>query len=96
MLKNNVEMETKQIKSAIDSLPLLNCGACGQKTCEDFAHEVDLGVESLKKCIHIADKLEKQSEDSKACFMCNREGLGMGEKLEWKDNLGRDFDFILD
>jgi uncharacterized Fe-S cluster-containing protein len=89
-------METKQIKNTIDSLPLLNCGACGQKTCEDFAREVDSGTESLKRCIHIADKQEKQSEDSKTCFMCNREGFGMGEKLQWKDNLGRDFDFILD
>jgi uncharacterized Fe-S cluster-containing protein len=83
-------------KKTIEMLPMLNCGACGEKTCEDFARAVDADNTELKKCIHIANKLNQQDEVSKSCFICSREGIGMGEKMQWKDNLGRDFDFILD
>ena len=86
-------MET--LKTTMDLLPKLDCGACGYKTCTDFATRVDKGEEELKLCIHIADKIENNA-DSKECFICSKEGLGMGDKLGWKDNLKRDFDFILD
>ena len=88
-------METTTQKKSLDLLPKLDCGACGYKTCIDFADLVDKGEEELKKCIHIADKVDTQVE-SKECFICAKEGFGMGEKLGWKDNLQRDFDFILD
>jgi len=51
-------------------------------------------AEELKKCIHIAYKLDTKA-DTTACFICNKESVGMGEKLQWKDNLKREFDFIL-
>ncbi|MGD0710889.1 MAG: (Fe-S)-binding protein [Bacteroidales bacterium] len=88
-------METITQKKTLDMLPKLDCGACGYKTCIDFANKVDNGDEDLKLCIHIADKIDNQAE-SKECFICAKEGAGMGDKLGWKDNLKRDFDFILD
>lgn len=54
------------------------------------------GTDDLKKCIHVADKLEDDNNISKDCFICAKGGFGIGDKLGWKDNLGRDFDFILD
>lgn len=86
-------MET--LTKTLDLLPKLDCGACGYKTCNDFATKVDKGEEELKLCIHISDKLDNKA-DTKACFICAKEGSGMGDKLGWKDNLKRDFDFILD
>jgi uncharacterized Fe-S cluster-containing protein len=86
-------MET--LTKTMELLPKLDCGACGYKTCEDFAGMVDRGDDELKKCIHIADKIEDNKE-TMACFICAKEGQGMGDKLGWKDNLKRDFDFILD
>jgi len=77
-------------------LPKLDCGACGYKTCVEFAGGVEGGSEDLKKCIHVTDKIEKKSDDGVSCFICAKEGEGMGEKLGWKDSLQRDFDFILD
>jgi uncharacterized Fe-S cluster-containing protein len=88
-------METTTQKKTLDLLPKLDCGACGYKTCIDFANKVDNGDEDLKLCIHIADKVDTRA-DSKECFICAKEGTGMGDKLGWKDNLKRDFDFILD
>ena len=88
-------METLTKSKTLSLLPKLDCGACGYKTCSDFSERVDNGDEELKKCIHIADKIESK-EASKECFICAKEGAGMGEKLGWKDNLQRDFDFILD
>ncbi len=79
----------------LDLLPKLDCGACGYKTCLEFADKVEKGDEEIKKCIHIADKIEKQN-NLKECFICSKESDGLGEKLGWKDNLKRDFDFILD
>jgi uncharacterized Fe-S cluster-containing protein len=81
--------------TSFNALPKLDCGACGYKSCKDFANEVDNGNEKLNKCIHIADKVDNNN-GSKECFICAKEGTGMGDKLDWKDNLKRDFDFILD
>jgi uncharacterized Fe-S cluster-containing protein len=86
-------MET--LTKTMELLPKLDCGACGYRTCEDFATMVDTGEDDLKKCIHIADKIEDK-KDTTECFICSKEGMGMGEKLGWKDNLKREFDFILD
>jgi len=73
-------METATIKEKLKLLPMLDCAACGYKTCADFANMVEKGEEELKKCIHIADKLE-DNVDTKECFICAKEGFGMGEKL---------------
>jgi len=86
-------MET--LTKTMELLPKLDCGACGYKTCEDFAIMVDKGEDELKKCIHIAEKVENKT-NSTDCFICAKESAGMGDKLGWKDNLSREFDFILD
>jgi uncharacterized Fe-S cluster-containing protein len=78
------------------ALPGLDCGACGYKSCEDFATALEQGSEELKRCIHITASNEQSPEDARSCFICDKECAGMGDKLNWKDNLGRDFDFILD
>jgi len=79
--------------STLESLPKLNCGACGYKSCDDFAIAVDNNDVALKKCIHIQSK-EKPRNESCNCLSCSGENLGI--KLGWQDSLKRDFDFILD
>ncbi|WP_320053331.1 (Fe-S)-binding protein [uncultured Acetobacteroides sp.] len=90
-----METATKKHEEILASLPKLDCGACGCKSCSDLAGLAAQDDAELKKCIHIADKLGNK-EDAKGCFMCAKEASGLGEKMEWKDNLKRDFDFILD
>jgi uncharacterized Fe-S cluster-containing protein len=80
--------------SVIDLLPDLNCGVCGYKTCEDFAQAVDTGETELKKCIHAKQIVSTFSAHSNCINCTSSENLGV--KLNWKDSLKRDFDFILD
>src|SRR5512138_2584034 len=87
-------METIQKSATIDLLPNLNCGACGYKTCGDFALEVDQAKAELKKCIH-AKKIDLNEPIHTNCMNCTA-GENLGERLAWKDSLKREFDFILD
>jgi uncharacterized Fe-S cluster-containing protein len=89
-------METLQEEKTItfNKLPNLNCGACGYKTCGEFATAVDMSETELKKCIHI--KINNGESLAKPnCLNCSG-AENLGEKLNWKDSLKRDFDFILD
>jgi len=75
-------------------LPQLNCGVCGYKTCEEFAEAVDKSEAKIKLCIHIKPN-GSESKSASNCINCKDAGQ-MGEKMNWKDHLKRDFDFILD
>jgi len=89
-------METlTKFDQIMETLPQLNCGACGSRSCEDFAKLVETGESELKKCIHTTEKTSINSTDCAAsCLGCASEG--MAEKMGWQDSLKRDFDFILD
>ncbi|MGV8093315.1 MAG: (Fe-S)-binding protein [Mangrovibacterium sp.] len=75
-------------------LPNLNCGACGYKSCTDFALAVEEAKTEIKKCIHIREE-PKEKNRQVNCLSCMT-SENLGEKLEWKDSLKRDFAFILD
>jgi len=88
-------METTVIEmKTIDRLPKIDCGACGYRTCDEFATAVDKSETELKKCIH-AKLNGKEVKSPVNCLNCAG-AENMGEKMGWKDNLKRDFDFILD
>lgn len=76
-----------------ETLPGLDCGACGYKSCSEFAASAVDGVLQLEKCIHLTFSA---GADKKRSFIYAREAVGLGDKMAWKDNLKRDFDFILD
>jgi uncharacterized Fe-S cluster-containing protein len=89
-------METKTLDEIIDRLPKLDCGACGYKTCEGLAKSAMENAMELDRCIHIEGKTKPASSlNGKSCQFC-MSGEGLGEKLNWKDSLQREFDFILD
>ena len=76
-----------------ENLPNLDCGACGFKTCQQFAELIKKQPEEIKLCIHLNGNKQK-IKDMISCSTCKSDG--MGQKMGWKDNLQRDFDFILD
>jgi len=80
-------------RKVTDLLPGLNCGACGYKKCDDFAAAVDNNEAELKHCIHVKDSAKADVKHN--CISC-LSGENLGESLEWKDSLKREFDFILD
>jgi uncharacterized Fe-S cluster-containing protein len=89
-----MELTTIQT-STIDLLPKLNCGACGFKTCEEFAFAVDSNKSKLMKCIHHLRVVPKSENKRSNCLQCQL-AENLGEKLDWQDSLKREFDFILD
>jgi uncharacterized Fe-S cluster-containing protein len=88
-------MDTIAVEKNKLILPNLNCGACGYKTCTDFALAVEDAKIEVKKCIHAKQQVVKERNPFVNCLSCaTTENLG--EKVGWKDSLKRDFDFILD
>jgi uncharacterized Fe-S cluster-containing protein len=89
-----METITNGTNKTIELLPNLNCGACGYRTCNDFAKAIDSSEAELKKCIHLKPMVSVDKKFSNCINCMHTENLG--EKLDWKDSLKRDFDFILD
>ena len=65
-------------------LPGKNCGLCGFKTCDEFNEIVQKDPGAIKRCIFLGER-----------GVCpgNNE---FKDEITWKDNLGREYDFILD
>ena len=88
-----------QTKKIIEQLPGHNCGLCGQKTCEQFAHIIAKRPEEIEKCVHLnGRKLTvhmPQPAAQQSCAGCTKESMTAAQ-ITWKDSLGREFDFILD
>lgn len=85
--------ESNILPDAPATLPGLDCGACGFRTCQQFSDHLFRNPDDIKLCVHIDNK-KAVMQDPVACLSCMHEGLGV--KLGWKDNLQREFDFILD
>ena len=83
--ENNIQIDV------IPALPGLDCGACGFRTCGMFSDYLVKNPDDLKLCIHIENR-KTQPADPVACLSCHHNGLG--EKLGWKDNLHREFDWL--
>lgn len=66
----------------LKTLPNKNCGLCGFKSCEAFAEIVTKDPNAMKRCIYTNDAKISSTEEFK--------------EITWKDNLGREYDFILD
>ncbi len=77
----------------LENLPMLDCGACGFKTCEEFAITLPEVPEEIKRCIHLNGK--KNGTNGSGSVKVEKP-QGMAEKMGWIDNLQRPFDFILD
>ncbi|MCK9203515.1 MAG: hypothetical protein M0P58_03640 [Bacteroidales bacterium] len=77
----------------LQDLPGLDCGACGFKTCTQFLGFLNDNPDELKRCVHLNGNSHKNVRPV-PCSDCA--AGNMGEKMQWKDNLQRDFDFILD
>ncbi|MEW5802193.1 MAG: (Fe-S)-binding protein [bacterium] len=75
-------------------LPGKNCGLCGLKTCEAFAEIVSKNPEAIKRCVYT------EKSNSRPVSVNDRPSALVQEfreeSITWKDNLGREYDFILD
>jgi uncharacterized Fe-S cluster-containing protein len=84
------------------TLPGLNCGVCGYRSCEEFSKAIDANPDLLKRCLYLDKSIMGNRTKAKpqstlnscpsSCVSCEKTTASNS----WKDTLGRDFDFILD
>jgi uncharacterized Fe-S cluster-containing protein len=72
-----------------ESLPGLNCGLCGSRTCEQFAELLKKRPEEIKRCTQ-RDAV-KVSREHSLPQLAPPSVVAAG-----KDSLGREYDFVLD
>ena len=67
----------------LGQLPGLDCGLCGQKSCEQFAKSILKNPKEIERCIHLSRSTIKPEavENRGEC---------------WKDSLDREYDFVLE
>jgi len=86
-------METRD--QLLAKLPKLDCGLCGSRSCSEFAEILTSQPEDIKKCVHlVGESMEAKDHSAAGC-----RGCASAAKLpreQWKDSLGREFDFVLD
>ena len=86
----------------LESLPGLNCGVCGFKTCAELAERAVGDSSLLERCIQRKEAPKAAvgcaSQPAAACGPCA--GCGEAALVQpgqgWRDSLGRDFDFVLE
>jgi len=93
--------ETQElVRDIVKDLPGLDCGICGQRTCEEFAHVLVAHPEERKRCTSLsanvptAARPRGECAPAAVCSACNMAELT--EEVGWKDSLDREFDFVLD
>jgi len=92
------------------TLPGLDCGLCGYRTCEQLSAQLASKPELLKRCIPLQNNLRpvklapKQAsagqaalpQVAEACAGCRTASPRRADAVPWHDHLGRQFDFFLE
>ena len=83
------------------ALPMLDCGLCGFRTCDEMTIGLQKDPDLIKRCIHLSsDRISAEPGCASAsCGACASKNTGIFEHeaaTSWVDSLGRDFDFYLE
>jgi uncharacterized Fe-S cluster-containing protein len=80
----------------LESLPGLDCGMCGAKTCRQFAEIVAERPEERKRCIHEGSVKAFGRTSSVRPVPVANAPQATGQEAMGKDSLGREYDFLLE
>jgi len=84
------------------ALPMLDCGLCGFRTCDEMSVGLQKDPGLIKRCIHLSsDRIGSDTGcgAGATCGTCASKNTGIFEHeaaTSWVDSLGRDFDFYLE
>jgi uncharacterized Fe-S cluster-containing protein len=84
------------------TLPMLDCGLCGFRTCDELLARLEKDPDLIKRCIHLSsDRIASDTGCGAVatCGTCSGKKSGIFEHeaaTSWVDSLGRDFDFYLE
>jgi len=77
-----------------------NCGLCGMKTCGDFAEIVLKNPNAINRCPYVVVENKcatcPESATCLATDLVQSPDMDKFKEISWKDNLGREYDFVLD
>ncbi len=73
-------------------LPGLDCGSCGFRSCEQFSKLLAENPDEARRCTHLSDSAVRAPAPSGA----GPSAVVAAPAGEWKDMLGRAYDFLLD
>ncbi|MGA2477400.1 MAG: (Fe-S)-binding protein [Spirochaetia bacterium] len=80
----------------LETLPGLDCGLCGARTCEDFALIVSETPAERKRCVQAASSTVKARIAPRDTAAPRQSEDASGIPGEGADSLGREYDFILE
>ena len=94
------------------TLPGLDCGLCGYRTCDEFRGQLASSPEMIRRCIHLSSDrvgqkpvadVPAKAEGCGTCAAACGTGINVlprGQRtpapLTWRDSLNREFDFYLE
>jgi uncharacterized Fe-S cluster-containing protein len=81
--------------SADRTLPGLNCGLCGYRTCDALARQLETSPDLIGRCFNLANDHAPARAIAPATARRNI-GLPDAGREAWHDTLGREFDFYLE
>jgi len=87
----------ESVEEITQTLPGLDCGLCGAKTCEQFAQIIRERPEERKRCIQsksIRTITAREAPVKSSCAECASSVIK--DEAKWKDSLGREYDFLLE
>jgi uncharacterized Fe-S cluster-containing protein len=80
------------------TLPGLDCGLCGSRTCSDFGNRLEAQPDLIERCTHLsaASRPSGGAELPSRPAFDGRTGPVRSDGRQFLDHLGRDFDFYLE
>jgi len=100
--KDGMRLDVERVpgRVQVSDLPGLDCGLCGYRTCAEMAEAAASRPELLDRCIQRtpaprmpAPAAASALTGAAACDSCAF--VGPLEARDWKDHLGREYDFVL-
>jgi uncharacterized Fe-S cluster-containing protein len=92
--------DEEEMNAIMKKLGGKNCGLCGMKTCGDFAAIVLKNPDAINRCPYVVVENKcvacPASATCLATDLAQNPAMDMFKPIIWKDNLGRDYDFVLD
>jgi uncharacterized Fe-S cluster-containing protein len=81
----------------VSTLPGLDCGSCGSRTCEEFAARTAERSDLLERCPHIDAAASRAAFHGTSLAPARTAAPATPAARDpWLDSLGREFDFILE
>jgi uncharacterized Fe-S cluster-containing protein len=89
--------DSMNTRGILETLPGLDCGLCGSRTCEDFALIVSEAPAERKRCVQAAHSTVKARTAPRLNIVSPQPGSTLGASpVEAADSLGREYDFLLE